>query len=39
MILITIVLGSAFKRWYDLLQIQKPVKDRYGDLVLEVVEE
>ncbi len=39
MVLITIVLGSAFKRWYDLLQIQNPVKDRYGDLVLEVVEE
>jgi carbon starvation protein len=39
MILITIVLGSAFKRWYELLQIQKPVKDRYGELVLEVVEE
>jgi len=39
MILVTIVVFSAFKRWYELLQIQKPVKDAYGDLVLEVVEE
>ena len=39
MILITIVLGSAFKRWYELLQIQKPVTDRYGDIVLDVVGE
>ena len=39
MILVTIVVFSAFKRWYELLQIQKPVTDTYGDLVLEVVEE
>jgi carbon starvation protein len=39
MVLITIIFISAVKRWYDLLQIRLPVKDRYGDLVLEVVEE
>ncbi|HBB92976.1 MAG TPA: carbon starvation protein A, partial [Bacteroidales bacterium] len=39
MVLITIVLVSAFRRWYELLQIRKQVKDRYGELVLEVVEE
>jgi carbon starvation protein len=39
MILITIVLFAAVKRWYELLQLKKPVADRYGDLVLEAVEE
>jgi carbon starvation protein len=39
MVLITIIFASAIKRCYDLLQIRIPVKDRYGDLVLEVVEE
>jgi len=27
------------KRWYDLLQLKRPVADRYGDLVLQVVED
>jgi carbon starvation protein len=39
MVLITILFVASFNRWRELLQIQKPVKDRYGDLVLEVVEE
>jgi carbon starvation protein len=39
MILITIVFFAAVKRWYDLLQLTKPVTDRYGDVVLEAVEE
>lgn len=39
MTLIVIVLGSALKRWYELLQIKQLVKDRYGDSVLQVVEE
>jgi carbon starvation protein len=39
MVLVTIIFASAVKRWYDLLQIELPVTDPYGDLVLEVVEE
>jgi carbon starvation protein len=39
MVLVIIIFISAVKRCYDLLQIRIPVKDRYGDLVLEVVEE
>ncbi len=39
MTLMAIVFISAFKRWYELLQIKQPVADNYGDLVLEVVEE
>jgi carbon starvation protein len=39
MILITVVFFAAVKRWYDLLQLKRPVADRYGDLVLQVVEE
>ena len=39
MVLVIIIFISAAKRCYDLLQIRIPVKDRYGDLVLEVVEE
>jgi carbon starvation protein len=39
MILIVIVFIAAVKRWYDLLQLTKPVTDRYGDIVLEAVEE
>ena len=39
MALMAIVFIAAFRRWYDLLQVKKPVEDRYGDLVLEVVEE
>jgi Carbon starvation protein, predicted membrane protein len=39
MILITILFIAAVKRWYDLMQLSKPVTDRFGDLVLEEVEE
>jgi carbon starvation protein len=39
MILVTIVFFAAVKRWYDLMQMKNPVTDRYGDLVLEAVEE
>lgn len=39
MVLITILFAATFKRWYELLQIQQTVPDRYGDLVLDVVEE
>ena len=39
MILIIIVLLAAAKRCYNLLQMRNPVTDRYGDLVLEKVEE
>jgi carbon starvation protein len=39
MILVIIILFAAAKRCYDLLQMKNPVIDKYGDLVLEVVEE
>ena len=39
MVLVTIVFFAAIKRWYDLMQMRNPVKDRYGDFVLEVVKE
>ncbi|HTG01222.1 MAG TPA: carbon starvation protein A [Nitrospirota bacterium] len=39
MVLITVLFAATFKRWYDLLQIQQTVTDRYGDPVLQVVEE
>ena len=39
MVLVVIIFIAAFKRWIDLLQITNPVKDSYGDMVLEVVEE
>ena len=39
MILITILFIAAVKRWYDLMQLSNPVTDRFGDLVLEEVEE
>jgi carbon starvation protein len=39
MLLIIIVLASALQRWYELLQIKQMVKDKYGDPVLQVVEE
>ena len=39
MALMAIVFVTAFQRWYKLLQIRQPVTDRYGDLVLDVVEE
>lgn len=37
--LMVIVFASAFFKWYRLLRISEPVTDRYGDLVLETVEE
>jgi carbon starvation protein len=39
MILVVIILFAAAKRCYDLLQMKNPVIDKYGDLVLETVEE
>jgi len=39
MALITILFVATFKRWYELLQIRQTVSDRYGDPVLEVVQE
>jgi hypothetical protein len=39
MVLVLIIFVAAAKRCFDLLQIRIPVKDPYGDLVLEVVEE
>jgi len=39
MALVIIIFISAVKRCYDLLQIEQPVIDLHGDLVLEVVEE
>ena len=39
MALMAIVFVTAFHRWYKLLQIRQPITDRYGDLVLDVVEE
>lgn len=39
MVLMAIVFATAFRRWYKLLQIRQPVTDRYGELVLDVVEE
>jgi carbon starvation protein len=39
MALVLIIFVSAVRRCFDLLQIRIPVKDAYGDLVLDVVEE
>ncbi|MGD1076182.1 MAG: carbon starvation protein A [Thermodesulfovibrionales bacterium] len=39
MILMAVLFVAAFKRWYELLQIKKAVADKYGDLVLDLVEE
>ena len=39
MVLITIVFIEAFRRWHSLLQIERPVTDRYGDSVLALVTE
>ena len=39
MILIIIILFAAVKRCYNLLQMKTAVTDRFGDIVLEVVEE
>lgn len=39
MALMAIVFVTAFMRWYELLQIRQPVTDKFGDLVLDIVEE
>jgi carbon starvation protein len=39
MVLMAILFITAFKRWYELLQVRVPVTDQYGDLVLEVVKD
>ncbi len=39
MILMVIVFVGAFKRWAELLKMQNPVLDPYGEPVLEVVQE
>lgn len=39
MLLMVVVFISAFRKWYELLQVTKPVADKYGDFVLELVEE
>jgi carbon starvation protein len=39
MVLMTLVFLEAFWKWYELLRIREPVKDRYGELVLVDVEE
>jgi len=39
MVLMTIVFVSAFLKWYELLHVKAPVADKYGDMVLELVEE
>ena len=39
MILMTLVFLEAFWKWYELLHVRAPVKDKYGDLVLADVEE
>jgi len=38
MILIVIVFISAFKRWYELLQIKERVKDIWGEMVISPIE-
>ena len=39
MVLMTIIFIEAFRRWYDLLHIDSPVTDGYGDKVLALAEE
>jgi carbon starvation protein len=39
MFLMAFVFVEAFFKWYELLQVKSPVKDAYGDAVLEVVPE
>jgi carbon starvation protein len=39
MVLMTIVFIAAFKRWYELMQIEELKTDRFGDAVLVTVEE
>jgi carbon starvation protein len=39
MALMVVVFVTAFRKWHELLQVTKPVVDKYGDGVLELVEE
>ncbi len=39
MVLMAVVFLEAFWKWFELLQIREPVKDKYGQLVLTEVEE
>ena len=39
MVLMTVIFFEAFRRWYDLLQIERTVADTYGDQVLALAEE
>jgi len=39
MILMAVLFVAAFKRWYELLRVKEAVADKYGDLVLDLVEE
>jgi len=39
MTLMALVFAEAFWKWYQLLKVETPVKDKYGDLVLADVEE
>ncbi len=39
MVLMTVVFVEAFRKWYVLLQVKETTPDKYGELVLEVVEE
>jgi carbon starvation protein len=39
MILLALVFIEAFRKWFELLQVKELVKDKYGELVLENVEE
>ncbi len=39
MVLMAIVFVEAFARWYELLRAQDRVRDRYGQLVVQEVEE
>lgn len=39
MCLMISVIASAIQKWYELLQIKKPVIDEFGERVLEIVPE
>ncbi len=39
MMLMTVVFAGAFRKWFELLQVKSPVRDPYGETVLEVVPE
>jgi carbon starvation protein len=39
MLLIVIAFIKPFRKWYELLRVKGPMSDKYGDMVLVVVEE